>query len=902
MKLLLLTMLSIAVLTIKHANAFRFASSQGRTFSAAPRRVIQMVSTERPDTDSTTSSSLSAIEQLGNAGIAGAAVVAASAVNQAVSMRKLTAPSTAKSFVVTDNAGDERVGKVDEYGLPLVYNKDAIEQYWASQSGALTSRWTEFLSVSVPFLTRVLTIVISKGSGALSQEGADLARDARERMEKLGATYIKLGQMMSVRPDVLPEAALEELKILQDSVQPFDTETAVQQIENELGGPLSQFFSEISKEPVAAASLAQVYRATMLDGRVVAVKVQRPRCLETVSKDLYVLRRAAEVYQGLMERFAPQQKTDYVALLNEWAIGFYTELDFLNEAANQKLLKAEMLKEGVSGVYVPYVVDELTTRRILVSEWMEGRKLSECTREQIKDVTPDAQEAFLSQLLKIGCMHADPHPGNLMYLDTPRQAGTSSSEKEAKIALLDFGLVARITKEDQDKMVSAIIHLANRDYPSLVTDFERLDILGKGVDASIVVPLMDKALTPYVRGGGAQRYKERVMETYGMDGSLGSGAGGFAAMTSDAISVLNDIPFSIPPYFALLGRAIVTLEGVALTGNPNYGLIMESYPFVARKLLSEDRPELQKALQEVLYAGSSSSGGAESGKEQQGMSATRLSVLLNSALDVVKKDNSNAFIDFDSLPDESISTQQALKFLCGPKSGNLRDVLVNEAVTVIDMMMRQAVRKGYGQIVSRVPRLPFGLGGFLPSPENVMLPMLIPTPEAFATSTDLGFSGPPDLSKINPAFVTPANLLETAAPKLSMQEELYALSLVDLARDTAGDDVAAVVNGDSLTEPAAAVRVLTQFVNGGSITSTLFPGIPISDNIRSALGRVASVTGTGTGTGTDDSKTGDAAVFAGVSEGIDALDAEERVVFDSFVGQVTGRLRERIVTRLQVLV
>ena len=221
-------------------------------------------------------------------------------------------------------------------------------------------------------------------------------------MEELGPTYIKVGQMMSVRPDVLPQAALDELAVLQDSVEAFSTKVAVASIEEELGCELGQsphsiariepradsvsysvrcavcsvqctalsrprissplafhdnpppnhafnstaqripgaVFSEISEEPVAAASLAQVYRAVLKEtGEVVAVKVQRPSVLETVSKDLYVLRRAAEVYQGLIERFAPQQRTDYVALLNEWAVGFYTELDFLNEATNQQIVK-----------------------------------------------------------------------------------------------------------------------------------------------------------------------------------------------------------------------------------------------------------------------------------------------------------------------------------------------------------------------------------------------------------------------------------------------------------------------------------------------------------------------------------------------------------------------------------
>jgi len=128
--------------------------------------------------------------------------------------------------------------------------------------------------------------------------------------------------------------------------------------------------------------------------------------LGVVSKDLYVLRRAAEVFQGLVERFAPQQRTNYVALLNEWSIGFYTELDFNNEAQNQKRLRQIMIDNNIKGVTVPKVYDDLCTRRILVSEWMEGKKLSECTTEQIAKVTSLAQEAFLVQLFSEGFFHA----------------------------------------------------------------------------------------------------------------------------------------------------------------------------------------------------------------------------------------------------------------------------------------------------------------------------------------------------------------------------------------------------------------------------------------------------------------------------------------------------------------
>ena len=317
-------------------------------------------------------------------------------------MRTIEAPDAKRTYVSRDASSSERVGIVDEVGLPLIYDRVLIQEYWKNQGSALTQRWSEFLGYAVPYLTKIITLIVRGGNDELKKNSASLARDARIIFEKLGPTYIKMGQMMSVRPDVLPPEALAELKALQDSVKPFDTKTAISYIESELGGSLGTFFSEISEEPVAAASLAQVYKAKLIStGEYVAVKVQRPKVLETVSKDLYVLRRAAEVYQGLIDRFAPQQRTNYVSLLNEWAVGFYTELDFLNEAANQQKLDSLLKAENIKGMYIPKVYQELCTRRVLVSEWIDGVKLSDCNATTIRRLTPEAQETFLTQLLQV---------------------------------------------------------------------------------------------------------------------------------------------------------------------------------------------------------------------------------------------------------------------------------------------------------------------------------------------------------------------------------------------------------------------------------------------------------------------------------------------------------------------
>lgn len=352
------------------------------------------------------------VDQISNSGAVSAAAMATAAVNAAVSMKTLQAPSTTKSYISLDSSKEKT--EVDTEGLPLTYDKDLIETYWKRERGALNQRWSYFVSKAIPFLTKLVTLFISEGE-INERHIPSLSRQARNDLQDLGPTFIKAGQMMSVRPDVLPQATLEELTKLQDSVVPFETSVAVAQIEEELGGPLGQFFTSISEEPVAAASLAQVYLATLNDGNNtrVAVKVQRPQVLSVVSKDLYVLRRAAEVFQGLVERFAPQQKTNYVDLLNEWSIGFYTELDFNNEGRNQKRLRDALIDAGIQGITVPKVYQELCTRRILVSEWMDGVKLSDCSKEEIAEITPVAQEAFLTQLFQFGFFHADPHPGKL---------------------------------------------------------------------------------------------------------------------------------------------------------------------------------------------------------------------------------------------------------------------------------------------------------------------------------------------------------------------------------------------------------------------------------------------------------------------------------------------------------
>jgi len=715
-------------------------------------------------------------------------------VSKSVAKGGVEAPEAKSSFVSMD---PERAGLVDENGLPLIYDKEAIQTYWQGQGSALQQRWLEFLGESVPFLTKVAGYLISGGTDALNENAAELAKDARVSIEKLGPTYVKMGQMMSVRPDVLPQAALDELTVLQDGVEGFETDIAREMVVKELGCAIEDVFDEFGADPAAAASLAQVYRARLKEtGEWVAVKVQRPGVQELISKDLYVLRRAAEVYQGLITRFAPQQRTDYVALLNEWAVGFYTELDFVNEASNMKKMASVFDENGVTDVRVPKVYDQYTTRKLLVSEWIDGRKLSECEPTEIRELIAIGQECFLVQLLQAGFFHSDPHPGNLMRPDD--QTG-------AKLVLIDFGLVAKVEQDDMDAMVSSIVHLANKDYAALVDDFIRLEILPTDCNRGKVIPLMDKALSPYVKGGGAKQYEEELKKMYGMDGSVDGAVGGFQAMTNDMLTVLNDIPFSIPAYFALLARAVVTLEGLALSADPSYGLVIEAYPFVARKLLASDRPELQQALQQVLYSGTSPGGEGMRGV----ITPTRLAGLLNSAAGIVAKQEGQAFVDLDAVPEDGVSAAEALSYVLSPGAASLRTLLAAEAETAADLLLRQALRKSVPLVAAAIPQPP--TLPFLPPPPEPLglpLPLLLPSEGAssvLSSSDGLG-SLPSSLIAGRPLITTGQQLLDTLAPKLTREEELYAISLVDLARSSFGEQTADLVAGNLAQEPRAAAR------------------------------------------------------------------------------------------------
>jgi len=563
---------------------------------------------------------------------------------------------------------------------------------------------------------------------------------------------------------------MKELARLQDNIETFSNAEARAVIEKEMGKPVDEMFSEFSENPIAAASLAQVYRAKLREtGQEVAVKVQRPGALSTVSKDLYVLRRLADVVQPLIRRFTADE-TDYIALTETFAEGLYTELDFRNEALNalrmEELLKESLGESSLEKIIIPTPLMSLTTRRVMLSEWVNGVKLSTLPKEEIKELISIGQEVFLTQLLDIGFFHGDPHPGNLLKITEGPDAG--------KLCLLDFGLVAQVPREDRDIIVSAVVHLGTQNWEALIEDFQELGFLSEDTDKDALVPIMQRVLKPYLKGGGAQAFKNA----------------NFQALTQDLLKVNLEVKFSIPPYVSLLARSVATLEGVALQGDPQYQIVAMAYPFVIRRLLKNDSRLSFSALRELLYD-----------PHTRRMRPQRLATMLQASLGIVADADSRAgFIDFDSVPKDSAPVSEVVKFLLSPNASKLRPLLNAELTYGLDLVLRRTARRARSTLRDVLaPRVPL-LGFRLPQPP--LPPLLLPVPRDLEKTGPEAFQNGIDLMSLEEIF-------EATFPELNTSE--------DVDFDTFNDAARSILNnGEELPEvsPQALVALLRSMAQG----------------------------------------------------------------------------------------
>jgi len=403
------------------------------------------------------------------------------------------------------------------------------------------------------------------------EEYRRLGRWLCARLHSLGPTFIKIGQTLSTRADLLPLSAMLELAKLQEEVQPFPTDEAVKMIETDLGGSISQFFKEFNYTPIAAASLAQAYKATLPDGKVVVVKVQRPNLSKSIAADIQILE---AVSLELMNFPSLCRHTNWPGVVQEFKRTIFEEIDYILEGKNADRFRQNF--RNFTSIFIPHIIWRLTGRRVLTIEYVEGVRVDdiEAWRKMgilRDDITTAGAHFYLKQLLEDGFFHADPHPGNLRIMP------------DGRVGIFDFGMVGQLSPELREHTISAFLHVIQRDYGALIDDF-----IGMGfLDTSVNREALYKDLSPIID----QRFSEGMSRLR------------FRQILFDFSEVCWRYPFRLPTEFTYVMRALLTLEGVALIINPQFNFVETALPYAQRLVLKNNGGIGQTIIKEVFTDG-----------------------------------------------------------------------------------------------------------------------------------------------------------------------------------------------------------------------------------------------------------------------------------------------------------
>jgi predicted unusual protein kinase regulating ubiquinone biosynthesis (AarF/ABC1/UbiB family) len=495
------------------------------------------------------------------------------------------------------------------------YNPQAIASYYNKRPWLVIWRAITVVWLFAGFL---IGLSIDRAVGHVEANKSDRATQLREILTYLGPTYIKVGQALSTRPDLIKQDFLEELIKLQDQLPPFDNELAMQIIESQLKKSVEELYKEISPRPVAAASLGQVYKARLYSGEEVAVKVQRPNLLPAITRDLYLLRWAASWIKPLL----PLNLGDNLTIVvDEFGVKLFEEIDYQNEGRNAEKFAANFQDDPT--VKVPLIYWRYSSQTVLTLEWIDGIKLNDL--EGIRRAGLDRDKLIkagvtsgMRQLLEFGFFHADPHPGNLFAMP------------DGRMAFIDFGMMDQLTQHTKETIAGSVVHLINKDYLSLTDDFVKLGFLTPDIDISPIIPALEKVL------GNA------------MGESVGNF--NFKTVTDEFSGLMFEYPFRIPAQFSLIIRSLVTQEGVALSLNPEFKIVEIGYPYVAQRLLNSETPEMRRRLVEVII---------KDGKLQWER--------LENMIGIARSDS-----NFDLLP----TAQLGFQFLMSAEGQSLRNQLV----------------------------------------------------------------------------------------------------------------------------------------------------------------------------------------------------------------------------------
>ncbi|MBI1346525.1 AarF/ABC1/UbiB kinase family protein [bacterium] len=380
----------------------------------------------------------------------------------------------------------------------------------------------------------------------------------RLSLEALGPTFIKFGQVMSTRPDLMPAEMIRELQKLQESVPPFRSEDAIAQVEQELGHPVRELFARFDHDPLAAGSLAQVHRAWHHNGTPLAIKIRRPSAVRDIERDLSLMQELSH----LLERHVPESRVfDPTGLVNHFARSVRRELNFAREGRTMQEF-ARLFRDD-SSLYVPQVFEELTTEAVLTMEYVEGLRVDQAFDPaqwpcQPADVAIRGARIFMKMAFEFGVFHGDPHPGNIRI------------RTDGGICLLDYGMVGMLDDATREQLIDLFVSVAQKDVDTLVDVVLLLGQPYREVDR----PLLKIDLRDFVAN-----YYGLELERL----QVGS-------MLSDFVAILGQHGIRCPGSLTLLIRALVTLEGIGRGLDPSFNLAGHLQPFVERLVKERYEP------------------------------------------------------------------------------------------------------------------------------------------------------------------------------------------------------------------------------------------------------------------------------------------------------------------------
>ena len=397
------------------------------------------------------------------------------------------------------------------------------------------------------------------------------ARRLRLALEDLGTTFIKLGQILSTRPDLLPQVYIQEFAKLQDRVPPMPFEVVQHQIEAGLGHPLEELFAEVDPEQLATASIGQVHRATTLEGEQVVVKVRRPDVAEQIRSDLDILYTIARLLEATIQEMSLYS---VVEIVREFERAIVQEINFLVEADNVRQFRRNFAEDP--HVTIPRVYPDLSSKTILTLEYLEGRRFRDLEpgEPETRRLVEVLLDATYTQIFEHGFFHADPHPGNIIILGPDR------------IGLIDFGLVGRLSRPQQDDLVTLVVTVIGGDTDGVARTLLRMGYPQGRVNLSELKREIARTRDKYINEN-----------LHNID---------ISAFSTEIMDAAIRYQIKINPEYSLLVKAIVTLDGILRDTDPEMDLETTAAPY-ARKLLLE-RYSSKRVLQNLLSGAMNLSG------------------------------------------------------------------------------------------------------------------------------------------------------------------------------------------------------------------------------------------------------------------------------------------------------